>query len=108
MKLGRKVTLLHRFGGQKDGLDAALDTTQPPKTAKVLVQWDLHGVLEFSAMTGLEHRNPRGQWRLSDEDVQAFCWALKVRPIRRKLAPLKERTPKQKKADPRQLSLVSK
>lgn len=102
------MTLVHRLGSTKTGLVGSLDLSQAPKTANVHVPWDLHGILEFSACTGLEHGKPRGQWRLSEEDVQAFCEALKIKPIRRQLAPLKQRKPKTAAVDPRQLALVSK
>ena len=104
----RRVTLVHKFGGTKAGLVGTLDMSQQPKTAKVHVAWDLHGLLIFSAASGYEHGRPRGPWRVSDDDVAAFCEALKIKPIVRKVSPLKERKPKPEKHDPRQLSLVSK
>lgn len=104
----RDVELVHRLGSRKYGLVGTLVLTASPKTSRVTVPWDLHGIIEFSATSGLEVGKPRGQWRLSEEDVAAFCEALKIKPIARKLAPLKPRKPKLESVDPRQLSLVEK
>lgn len=103
----RNVELVHRLGSRKLGLVGTLERTASPKTSRVAVPRDLHGALVFNALTGLEVGNPRGQWRLSPEDVDAFCEALGVRPVQRKLGPLKSRKPKTPPPDPRQLSLVS-
>lgn len=107
----RKVTLRHRFGGTKEGLTGELVIAgKGGGTSKVSVFWPLNGILIFSALTGLEVGSPRGPWRLSEEDVAAFCEELGLKPAARSERPSKRRPPDRTrlKADPRQLHLVEK
>ena len=103
----REVTLIHSMGGKKEGLTGELfKEGAGNKTSKVFVNWPLHGELCFSAVTGLESGKPRGQWKLSPEDVAAFCEAIGLRPAARALKPLKPRKKKQAPIDPRQTSFL--
>jgi hypothetical protein len=103
----RLVTIQHYGGGVKDTLEGELFGEDKPKTAKVHVYFGLGEWLIFNAMTGLSHGQPRGQWKLSELDRQAFCDFMGVKPKRRTLAPLRGRKPKAAKVDPRQLPLVT-
>jgi hypothetical protein len=86
----RTVTLLHRFGGMKEGLTGLLAIEGSKNLAsKVYVDWPLNEQLVFVAATGRMHKRPRGTWRLSEEDVNAFCEAAKIPPQYKKpLRPL--------------------
>jgi hypothetical protein len=87
----RDVVLVHHMGSKRLGLVGLLERVGG-KRFRVYVKWPLHDVLVFNAQTGREHGRPRGPWRLSDEDVEAFC---KVAGISKKtvkpLAPLRPR-----------------
>lgn len=112
----REVTLLHHFGGTRTGLIGVLAIEgNRGGASKVLVNWPLAGEVVFNARTGREHKRPRGAWRLSKEDVAAFCAMAGTKPIAAKpLAPLKGRggktidkdSPLARKNARRQLSMV--
>lgn len=105
----RMVTLVHRFGGTKAGLDGRLVLGGGKNsTSKVYVGWPLFGDLVFNAMTGLMVGHPRGEWRLSDEDNAAFAEACGRPPVKRVLKPVMRRSARKSDpaGDPRQLSLV--
>lgn len=106
----RSVTLLHRLGSTKSGLAGDLLVSgKGGGTSKVSVHWPLDGILLFSALTGRESGSPHGPWRLSDEDVEAFCAELKLKPALPKARPRKTAVHRTRcKPDPRQLSLVDK
>lgn len=101
----RAVILLHRFGGSKEGLSGELILLGK---GRVSVFWPLNGVLLFSALTGLEVGAPRGPWRLSEEDVAAFCKELGRNPVVAPARASKRRPPDRTrlKPDPRQLRLM--
>ncbi len=78
----RMVTLLHHFGGKREGLTAILvKEGGKGQASKVLVSWPLSGEMVFNARTGREHKKPRAPWRLSKEDVEAFCEMAGTKPI---------------------------
>jgi len=106
----RAVTLLHRLGSTKLGLEGELILGgKNGKTSKVSVRWPLDGVLLYSALTGLEVGSPHGPWRLSPEDVAAFCAELGLKPTAPRLRERKTAVHRTRcKPDPRQLSLVGK
>jgi len=103
-----KVTLIHRGGGQKLGLTGELIRSgKNGKTSKVSVVWPLNGVLLFSALTGREVGSPRGPWRLSDDDTEAFCGDLGLKPTAPKPSRSKKYPSKTRiQPDARQLSLA--
>lgn len=106
-ELTREVILLHRGGGQKLGLTGKLWIAgKNGRTSKVMVSWPLNGILVFTALTGREQGNPKGPWRLSEEDVKMFCAELNLVPRDPKPTRSKPTHRTKVKPDPKQLSLT--
>lgn len=102
IQMKRQVRLRHVGGSFRD----CEEVTILPEKQHVAVQWPTHGQIWFHYGTGLEVGAPRGPWRLDEPEREYYCRLAGIRPVVKKLRPLKPRAKKLPPENPKQLWLV--